>query len=150
MKYCPKCGNRLDANAKYCDKCGTDVSNVNKKPNRPAPISQIKKPASVSVSNQLSAKRSRIRRNCLIVAACIVLLAAGGVVFFTLQSENASNSLPFVTHNKSEKMAEKIGYSPNKKMSSKNMAGFTIAYAHMHFQDDPDWDEVFDKAENGV
>ena len=149
MKYCPKCGNRLDANAKYCDKCGTDVSNVNKKPNRPAPISQIKKPASVSVSNQLSAKRSRIRRNCLIVAACVVLLAAGGVVFFTLQSENASNSLPFVTHNKSEKMAEKIGYSPNKKMSSKNMAGFTIAYAHMHFQDDPDWDEVFDKAENG-
>src|SRR5699024_10525046 len=53
------------------------------------------------------------------------------------------------THNKSEKMAEKIGYSPNKKMSSKNMAGFTIAYAHMHFQDDTDWDEVFGKAENG-
>ena len=54
MKYCPKCGNRLDANAKYCDKCGTDVSNVNKKPNPPPPISQIKKPASLSVSIQLS------------------------------------------------------------------------------------------------
>lgn len=149
MKYCPKCGNRLDANAKYCDKCGTDVSNVNQSVNRTTPISQVKKAASLSVTNKTSAKSNKIRQNCLVIAACVILLAAGGIVFFTLQSENMSNALPFVNHDKGEEMAEKMGYSPNKKMSSKNMAGFTIAYARMHFHDDPDWDEVFEKAENG-
>lgn len=146
MKYCPKCGNRLDANAKYCDKCGTDVSTVNQPKIQPtqANIQKVATPSSPK-----KAKSDKVRRNCLIIAACVVLLAAGGAVFFTLQSQNMTNALPFVSHNKRDEMAEKIGYSPDKKMSSKNMAGFTIAYARMHFHDDPDWDEVFEKAENG-
>lgn len=146
MKYCPKCGNRLDANAKYCDKCGTDVSTVNQPKIQPtqANIQKVATPSSPKKT-----KSDKVRRNCLIIAACVVLLAAGGAVFFTLQSQNMTNALPFVSHNKRDEMAEKIGYSPDKKMSSKNMAGFTIAYARMHFHDDPDWDEVFEKAENG-
>lgn len=143
MKYCPNCGAKLNANDKFCDHCGTDVSNV-----RPAGVVQKVQP--VQQPSKKLDKNSKIRRNCLIVAACVVLLAAGGVVFFTLQSENMAGNLPFTTHKTAtDKAAESIGYSPNKKMSSNDIAGFTIAYAHMNFKDDPDWDEVFDKARNG-
>lgn len=143
MKYCPNCGAKLNASDKFCDHCGTDVSNVQ-------PAAVVQKVQSVERPNKELDKNSKIRRNCLIIAACVVLLAAGGVVFFTLQSENMAGNLPFTMHKTAtDKAAESIGYSPNKKMSSNDIAGFTIAYAHMNFKDDPEWDEVFDKARNG-
>lgn len=30
MKYCPKCGSKIDANDKFCDQCGTNLSDQNK------------------------------------------------------------------------------------------------------------------------
>lgn len=141
MKYCPKCGNRLTTNDKYCDKCGTDVSNVT--------TSQLENVQRVQTNN-VETKNSKLRRNCLIIVACVVMLTAAGVVFFTLQSENMNNSLPFISRKeKTDHAAARIGYTPNKKMSSKDTAGFTIAYAHMNFPDDSDWAQAYDKCQMG-
>ena len=74
-------------------------------------------------------------------------------MFFTLQSQNSNyaNSIPFVGHKKGEaadQAAESIGYN-NDKMTAHDTAGFTIAFAHMNFQDNPDWEKAFDNAQNG-
>ena len=153
MKYCPKCGAKLSPNDKYCDHCGTYIAakkliqNVASQPsvnqNRP----NTSKPVPVPSTNT----NSRIRRNCLIVAACVVLLAAGGTVFFTLQSENQANALPFIGKSKTasfDDTAKSLGFT-DKKMSPKDMAGLSISFAHMHFPDDSDWDQAFDDAEDG-
>ena len=34
-------------------------------------------------------------------------------------------------------------------MTAHDTAGFTIAFAHMNFQDNPDWEKAFDNAQNG-
>lgn len=153
MKYCPKCGAKLSPNDKYCDHCGTyiaakkPVQNITPQTNMNSSVANTKAPVSASSSN----KNSRIRRNCLIVAACVVLLAAGGTVFFTLQSENQANALPFIGKSKTasfDDTAKSLGFT-DKKMSPKDMAGLSISFAHMHFPDDSDWEEAFDDAEDG-
>ena len=141
IKYCPKCGSKIDANDKFCDQCGTNLSDQNK--SRIKPI----------IGSEKQKENSRIRRNCLIIATCTIVLAAGGVVFFTLQSQNSNyaNSIPFVGHKKGEAVdqaAESIGYNSDK-MTAHDTAGFTIAFAHMNFQDNPDWEKAFDNAQNG-
>lgn len=141
MKYCPKCGSKIDTNDKFCDQCSTNLSDQNK--SRIKPI----------IGSEKQKENSRIRRNCLIIATCTIVLAAGGVVFFTLQSQNSNyaNSIPFVGHKKGEAVdqaAESIGYNSDK-MTAHDTAGFTIAFAHMNFQDNPDWEKAFDNVQNG-
>ena len=141
MKYCPKCGSKIDTNDKFCVQCSTNLSDQNK--SRIKPI----------IGSEKQKENSRIRRNCLIIATCTIVLAAGGVVFFTLQSQNSNyaNSIPFVGHKKGEAVdqaAESIGYNSDK-MTAHDTAGFTIAFAHMNFQDNPDWEKAFDNAQNG-
>lgn len=81
-----------------------------------------------------------------------MILAAGGVVFFTLQSENNANAIPFIgTKNKTanfDDTVKSLGFK-HKKISPSDMAGLTISFAHMNFPDDSDWKEAFDDAENG-
>ncbi|MGN1272495.1 MAG: DUF4767 domain-containing protein [Lactobacillus sp.] len=142
MRYCPKCGAKLTSNDKYCDRCGTFVG-----------VKKQVQPASASTNavNKTLNKNSRIRRNCLIIAACVMILAAGGVVFFTLQSENNANAIPFIGSNKKanfDDTVKSLGFK-NKKISPSDMAGLTISFAHMSFPDDSDWKEAFDDAENG-
>ena len=114
MKYCPKCGTKVGQNDKYCDHCGANLKN-----------SSIRKLAS---NNHETNKNRKTRQNCLIIAVGTILLAAGGVVFFTLQTQSR--------------------YAHHRNISSKEAAAFTIAYAHIKFSDDPAWNNVFNNAEN--
>lgn len=149
MKFCPKCGKKLTANDKFCDRCGADVSQI------PAAHSQtqnnpVQSSAPLKNTVNKSTKNKRIRHNCLLAATYIILIAAGGMVFFTLQSQNHAMSLPFIGNKnaKFDETAKKLGFKDNN-LSPDDMAGLTISFAHMHFMDDPDWNQAFDAAENG-
>lgn len=148
MRYCPKCGNKLSTSDKFCDRCGTAISQ-----NRPikgqAVKNAFKKTASKSTkqnSKKNMTRHDRIRHNCLLAITYLVVIAAAGIVFFTLQSQN--NGLGQNKEARFDETAKGLGLN-SKRLSSNELAGLSISFAHLHFADDSDWDEAFDKAENG-
>lgn len=158
MKYCPKCGAKLSVQDKFCDHCGADVSGVPAagQNNLRRQIPQMQ-PAPQAINNQPNMgkrpskkpqskidKNRKIRNNCLIIAACVLFLAAAGMIFFTLQSNNQNADQAAFAQT-----AKSLGFEKVDKLSPKDTAGLAISYAHMHFKDDPSWDKAFDDAENG-
>lgn len=151
MKFCPKCGAKLAVSDKFCDRCGTDVSTITgPKPKlnqaNNVKTNQIGHPQSINAAQKAKLSRNqRIRKNCMTILACVLMIAAAGIVFFTLQSRNSKNTAQADFN----KTAQELGFDKASKIKPKDTAGLAISYAHMHFKDDPNWDKIFDEAENG-
>lgn len=137
--FCPNCGKKIRPDAKFCPYCGKSLVTVNnKKPVVPTNVVQpnvnVQQTAPVTPSREnvpAAPKKPKGKKALIWIILILIVLGVGG--YFVYQHHQTATNDDLVVN----------------KMSKKQLAGLTIAYAHKKYPKNKIWNDAYNQAVSG-